>query len=116
MSDSTSSVLGPIPLPTAVPSQVEPEPAPACRVKIHVRFLEEAPPSGSRPPLTSVIGRHESAVLGTERSPHLSVSEVSRGEQDAAFIKRFLMHYGIYRRYPLGRFLALRNAWRAAQP
>jgi hypothetical protein len=33
-----------------------------------------------------------------------------------AFIKRFLMHYGIYRRYPLGRFPALRNAWRAAQP
>ena len=33
-----------------------------------------------------------------------------------AFIKRFLLHYGIYRRYPLGRFPALRNAWRAAQP
>jgi hypothetical protein len=33
-----------------------------------------------------------------------------------AFIKRFLMHYGIYRRYPLGRFPALRNAWRVAQP
>jgi hypothetical protein len=33
-----------------------------------------------------------------------------------AFVKRFLMHYGIYRRYPLGRFPALRNAWRAAQP
>ena len=33
-----------------------------------------------------------------------------------AFIKRFLMHYGIYRRYPLGRFSALRKAWRAAQP
>ena len=33
-----------------------------------------------------------------------------------AFIKRFLMHYGIYRRYPLGRFPALSNAWRAAQP
>jgi hypothetical protein len=29
-----------------------------------------------------------------------------------AFIKRFLMHYGIYRR----RFSALRNAWHAAQP
>ena len=29
-----------------------------------------------------------------------------------AFIKRFLMHYGVYRRYPLGRFPALRNAWR----
>ena len=33
-----------------------------------------------------------------------------------AFIRRFLLHYGIYRRYPLGRFPALRNAWRAAQP
>jgi hypothetical protein len=33
-----------------------------------------------------------------------------------AFIRRFLMHYGIYRRYPMGRFSALRNAWRAAQP
>jgi hypothetical protein len=32
-----------------------------------------------------------------------------------AFIKRFLMHYGIYRRYPLGRLSALRNAWRVAQ-
>jgi hypothetical protein len=33
-----------------------------------------------------------------------------------AFIRRFLMHYGIYRRYPLRRFPALRNAWWAAQP
>jgi hypothetical protein len=33
-----------------------------------------------------------------------------------AFIRRFLLHYGIYRRYPLSRFPALRNAWRAAQP
>jgi len=33
-----------------------------------------------------------------------------------AFIRRFLMNYGIYRRYPLRRFPALRNAWRAAQP
>jgi hypothetical protein len=31
-----------------------------------------------------------------------------------AFIKRFLLHYGIYRRYPLGRLPALRNAWRVA--
>jgi hypothetical protein len=50
-------------------------------------------------------------VPATEAFP-----SVSRGEQDRAFIKRFLMHYGIYRRYPLGRFPALRNAWRAAQP
>jgi hypothetical protein len=32
-----------------------------------------------------------------------------------AFLRRFLMHYGIYRRYPLGRLPALRNAWRTAQ-
>jgi hypothetical protein len=33
-----------------------------------------------------------------------------------AFLRRFLMHYGIYRRYPLGRLPALRNAWRIARP
>jgi hypothetical protein len=33
-----------------------------------------------------------------------------------AFLRRFLMHYGIYRRYPLGRLPALRNAWRTARP
>jgi hypothetical protein len=32
------------------------------------------------------------------------------------FLRRFLMHYGIYRRYPLGRLPALRNAWRTARP
>jgi hypothetical protein len=32
------------------------------------------------------------------------------------FLRRLLMHYGIYRRYPLGRLPALRNAWRTAQP
>jgi hypothetical protein len=32
-----------------------------------------------------------------------------------AFIKRFLLHYGIYRRYPLHRLAAARNAWRSAR-
>jgi hypothetical protein len=32
-----------------------------------------------------------------------------------AFIRRFLMHYGIYRRYPLPRLSAFRNAWRNAR-
>jgi hypothetical protein len=32
------------------------------------------------------------------------------------FLRRFLMHYGIYRRYPLGRLPALRNAWRHRPP
>jgi hypothetical protein len=32
-----------------------------------------------------------------------------------AFLRRFLMYYGIYRRYPLGSLAALRNAWRIAR-
>lgn len=32
-----------------------------------------------------------------------------------AFVRRFVMHYGIYRRYPLARVDALRNAWRIAR-
>ncbi|CAL8980990.1 hypothetical protein RHODGE_RHODGE_01264 [Rhodoplanes serenus] len=32
-----------------------------------------------------------------------------------AFVRRFVMHYGIYRRYPLARIDALRNAWRIAR-
>jgi hypothetical protein len=32
-----------------------------------------------------------------------------------AFLRRLSMHYGIYRRYPLARLSALRNAWRIAR-
>jgi hypothetical protein len=32
-----------------------------------------------------------------------------------AFIRRLIMHYGIYRRYPLAPLPALRNAWRVAR-
>jgi hypothetical protein len=32
-----------------------------------------------------------------------------------AFVRRLLMHYGIYRRYPLPRLSAFRNAWRNAR-
>jgi hypothetical protein len=32
-----------------------------------------------------------------------------------AFIRRFMLHYGIYRRYPLPPLPALRNAWRIAR-
>jgi hypothetical protein len=31
------------------------------------------------------------------------------------FLRRFLLHYGIYRRYPLGPLPALKNAWRIAR-
>jgi hypothetical protein len=32
------------------------------------------------------------------------------------FLRRFLMNYGIYRRYPMGLLPAIRNAWRTARP
>jgi hypothetical protein len=41
--------------------------------------------------------------------------DADREDAMHAFVKRLLMHYGIYRRYPLGWFPALRNAWRVAQ-
>ena len=56
---------------------------------------------------------------GRNLSPRSNVSSVSIGPGETAmhaFLRRFLMHYGIYRRYPLGRLPALRNAWRTARP
>jgi hypothetical protein len=38
-----------------------------------------------------------------------------QGKTMIAFLRRLSMHYGIYRRYPLARFSALRNAWRIAR-
>lgn len=32
-----------------------------------------------------------------------------------AFVRRFVFHYGIYRRYPQRPVPALRNAWRIAR-
>jgi hypothetical protein len=32
-----------------------------------------------------------------------------------AFFRRLSLHYGVYRRYPLGPIKALRNAWRIAR-
>jgi hypothetical protein len=54
------------------------------------------------------------ADAGSWRRPE----DAERGDAEHKmrdFIKRFLMYYGIYRRYPLERFPALRNAWRVAQ-
>jgi hypothetical protein len=36
------------------------------------------------------------------------------GVDDVVFLQRLLLHYGIYRRYPLRRWPALKNAWRVA--
>jgi hypothetical protein len=31
------------------------------------------------------------------------------------FVRRFALHYDIYRRYPLARLPALKNAWRISR-
>jgi hypothetical protein len=36
------------------------------------------------------------------------------GADDVQFLERLLLHYGIYRRYPLKPWPALKNAWRVA--
>jgi hypothetical protein len=52
---------------------------------------------------------------GTQPRPARFPVSLSRPEHKMnAFLRRLLMHYGIYRRYPLGRLPALRNAWRSA--
>jgi hypothetical protein len=38
-----------------------------------------------------------------------------QGKAMIAFIQRLSIHYDIYRRYPLPRIPALRNAWRIAR-
>jgi hypothetical protein len=52
-----------------------------------------------------------------KRSPSLNDSRsLSQRTKMNTFLRRFLMHYEVYRRYPLGRLPALRNAWRTARP
>jgi hypothetical protein len=46
---------------------------------------------------------------------HCPSDDREEGQAVRAFIKRFLLHYGIYRRYPLHRLAAARNAWRNAR-
>ena len=36
------------------------------------------------------------------------------GVDDVVFLQRLMLHYGIYRRYPLRRWPAFKNAWRIA--
>jgi hypothetical protein len=73
----------------------------------------------ARAPPVSAILRTMRFADRTEHSPGLSVSRslsAAWRTKMNAFLRRFLMHYGIYRRYPLGRLPALRNAWRTARP
>jgi len=38
-----------------------------------------------------------------------------RGPVMHHFLRRLILHYGIYRRYPLRRLPAFKNAWRIAR-
>jgi hypothetical protein len=53
-----------------------------------------------------------SACCNQDRGPTLFRSPASGETEMPASVRRFLIYYGIYRRYPLGRLPAPRNAWR----
>jgi hypothetical protein len=53
---------------------------------------------------------------GTRPAPERFRSVSSTRRTKMLFLRRLMMNYGIYRRYPLGWLPALRNAWRTAQP
>jgi hypothetical protein len=58
--------------------------------------------------------RADSERLGTIR-PGSALSRMPRiWSRDVPFLNRLLLHYGIYRRYPLRPWPALKNAWRVA--
>jgi hypothetical protein len=40
---------------------------------------------------------------------------IHSGSSMLGFFRRLYLHYGIYRRYPLAPFPALKNAWRIAR-
>ena len=46
-------------------------------------------------------------------SPHPQANATQARTME--FYRRLLLHYGIYRRYPLGPLPALKNAWRIAR-
>ena len=50
-----------------------------------------------------------------EPEPQSSVYRSAWRTAMRSFVRRFMMHYGIYRRYPLARLPAIRNAWRTAR-
>jgi hypothetical protein len=53
--------------------------------------------------------------LEDDREIPVTEFEHAAGQTMIAFLRRLSMHYGIYRRYPLARLSALRNAWRIAR-
>jgi hypothetical protein len=51
-------------------------------------------------------------MIGTgDAGSALSVGDRDRS-RNVIFVQRLLLHYGVYRRYPLRPWPALKNAWR----
>src|SRR5262249_60739175 len=74
----------------------------------------DAPPSGAWRRRLISTSPADSESLGTI-IPALALSPMPRTwSQDVPFLHRLLLHYGIYRRYPLRPWPALKNAWRVA--
>jgi hypothetical protein len=46
---------------------------------------------------------------------HFRIDREREGRVMRAFVRRFFLHYGIYRRRPVRRLTAARNAWRIAR-
>jgi len=44
----------------------------------------------------------------------LALVDTEMGVDNVLFLQRLLLHYGIYRRYPLKPWPAFKNAWRIA--
>ena len=49
---------------------------------------------------------------GTSRAGLAFRLKKTLGDTDVQFLDRLLLHYGIYRRYPLRPWPAFKNAWR----
>jgi hypothetical protein len=52
-------------------------------------------------------------MIGTI-APVAALVDTPMGVDHVLFLQRLLLHYGIYRRYPLKPWPAFKNAWRIA--
>jgi len=55
----------------------------------------------------------DSEMIGTI-APVAALVDTPMGVDHVLFLQRLLLHYGIYRRYPLKPWPAFKNAWRIA--
>jgi hypothetical protein len=73
-------------------------------------------PQGDSVPILSTAWKTAAADSETYRNHRAGSALVSPEWEwtQVLFLQRLLLHYGIYRRYPLRRWPAFKNAWRIA--